>query len=767
MAEQVVTDFVIRLEQYDAQINAAIAKMEAYLKETQDANKGNKDLSGSAGSAAAKVKELGVASDKAGKGMKDVKAAANDLGKELGNTVNELTGLGGAFGRVGQAAIKLGRTLIVALGPVGIAVTAIVAIFAALTKVFFGTERGSETLDRALSILTTVFDRLLGVAQKVAFALVDTFKNPKQAVADLWEAIKTNIVNRITALADQFKFLGEIIAGVFTLDTDRITAGVSGFGEATVQALTGVDDLAGKVADGFNKIKKEVVDAGKEGLQIEKLKEQLEDLALVQATRGGELTRIIAEQMDLARDGTKTDEARAAAAQAAIAAQNELSGLAAKQNKLEVQRLALQQKQSDTSIEGQIELANLKAQGDQIEADRINANKRALAIVRGIEAENTAAAIEEAEKAKEARVKAEEEALEAAIARVQGQDALDLDLSNRRAALLQGDLEKLKKAQEDELLLRSIKGESELEILADQAAQRDAIIKEIQDAEINAMLAKFDAEFEAAEKAGADIAALTQVQQEELAAFKAEKTDEDLERQKQFYDAVENLRQQDLAAEQSIQDAQKDALQAGGDILLDQLAKTEEGAKLALAAQKAQAVAQVIIATSAAIQAALAQAVIAVGPVAGPLLAAPAIAKLKIGAALNIATILAQAIGGAYEGGIVGQGGVGTKIHSGRDGYASMVHKGEHIMPTDMTKKYMPYLEMMRGGNFDTWLASMRNVSAYGNGDRTAAPGFNDRRLVGALGGVGSVGEQRKQTELLAMLNSRMGRRMNKRYRAA
>jgi hypothetical protein len=767
MAEQVVTDFVIRLEQYDAQINAAIAKMEAYLKETQDANKGNKDLSGSAGSAAAKVKELGVASDKAGKGMKDVKAAANDLGKELGNTVNELTGLGGAFGRVGQAAIKLGRTLIVALGPVGIAVTAIVAIFAALTKVFFGTERGSETLDRALSILTTVFDRLLGVAQKVAFALVDTFKNPKQAVADLWEAIKTNIVNRITALADQFKFLGEIIAGVFTLDTDRITAGVSGFGEATVQALTGVDDLAGKVADGFNKIKKEVVDAGKEGLQIEKLKEQLEDLALVQATRGGELTRIIAEQMDLARDGTKTDEARAAAAQAAIAAQNELSGLAAKQNKLEVQRLALQQKQSDTSIEGQIELANLKAQGDQIEADRINANKRALAIVRGIEAENTAAAIEEAEKAKEARVKAEEEALEAAIARVQGQDALDLDLSNRRAALLQGDLEKLKKAQEDELLLRSIKGESELEILADQAAQRDAIIKEIQDAEINAMLAKFDAEFEAAEKAGADIAALTQVQQEELAAFKAEKTDEDLERQKQFYDAVENLRQQDLAAEQSIQDAQKDALQAGGDILLDQLAKTEEGAKLALAAQKAQAVAQVIIATSAAIQAALAQAVIAVGPVAGPLLAAPAIAKLKIGAALNIATILAQAIGGAYEGGIVGQGGVGTKIHSGRDGYASMVHKGEHIMPTDMTKKYMPYLEMMRGGNFDTWLASMRNVSAYGNGDRTAAPGFNDRRLVGALGGVGSVGEQRKQTELLAMLNSRMGRRRNKRYRAA
>jgi hypothetical protein len=490
MAEQVVTDFVINLTQYDAQIAKATEGMAGFDKEVTDVNKANKELSGAAGSAAGKVKELGVVSDKAGKGLSGVKKEAGGLKEAFSAVGQELNSTFPIFGKVGNAAKLLGRAFTVALGPVGIAIAAVVAAIGLLTKVFFGTERGSETLDRALSILTTVFDRLLGVAQKVTFALVDTFKNPKQAVADLWEAIKTNIVNRITALADQFKFLGEIIAGVFTLDTDRITAGVSGFGEATVQALTGVDDLAGKVADGFNKIKKEVVDAGKAGLQIEKLKEQLEDLALVQATRGGELTRIIAEQMDLARDGTKTDEARAAAAQAAIAAQNELSGLAAKQNKLEVQRLALQQKQSDTSIEGQIELANLKAQGDQIEADRINANKRALAIVRGIEAENSAAAIAEAEKRAEAEAQAAEEAKAlrekqaAETIELQGQvnDNLDRLREERELSQLSATDRAIEEARNAAAKEVEVTGElyDRLEELAGENAEKIAEIRELE-----------------------------------------------------------------------------------------------------------------------------------------------------------------------------------------------------------------------------------------------------------------------------------------------
>jgi len=45
-------------------------------------------------------------------------------------------------------------------------------------------------------------------------------------------------------------------------------------------------------------------------------------------------------------------------------------------------------------------------------------------------------------------------------------------------------------------------------------------------------------------------------------------------------------------------------------------------------------------------------------------------------------------------------------------------------------------------------------------------PAFNDRRLVGALGTVGSLTEQRKQTALLAMVAQGLNRGRNARYTA-
>ena len=53
-------------------------------------------------------------------------------------------------------------------------------------------------------------------------AISNAFENPKEAVAGLWEAIKTNIVNRITGLIDTFKFFGKTIKAAFNLDFDEV-----------------------------------------------------------------------------------------------------------------------------------------------------------------------------------------------------------------------------------------------------------------------------------------------------------------------------------------------------------------------------------------------------------------------------------------------------------------------------------------------------------------------------------------------------------------
>ena len=84
MAEQVVTQFVLDLSQYDAQIASATDSMADYDKEATEAAKANKDLSGSVGSASTKVTQLGSASKAAGKGIKEAGTATKEASKNVG-----------------------------------------------------------------------------------------------------------------------------------------------------------------------------------------------------------------------------------------------------------------------------------------------------------------------------------------------------------------------------------------------------------------------------------------------------------------------------------------------------------------------------------------------------------------------------------------------------------------------------------------------------------------------------------------------------------
>lgn len=824
MAEQVVTEYILKLDQYEAQIAKAVEGMASLDKEVTDVNKANKELSGSAGSAAQKVKELAVVADAASQnlgsklsektkqvstGFGKLREAAGGtipalkaLGKELGVIAAErfprlagaVKGLQSGLGKVGgvisgaasgvanyskqvAGSIPVVGKLLVALGPIGIA-AGVVAV--GLFKIFTNLDAGATIVDGFKRSASIAFDQVTGASKRLFNQLTEGDSVSSKVFGTIVDGLVL-----VTTTLNPLIFLYK------TLFSSAIDAG-----QEIAVLYDNLDEAQTK----------NIVKNAKLNQQVNTLTIQLKDrtkteeerLAIADEITAKETQRAAEEQkllrqatdaikkegrIQLQAKGENDDELKRRLAEAIAAEINAATASTAIIERAEVRRNAIiAQGQSERDAAAAKEAAEEKKRSD----DALAARAKRDAEIKKLDDARIAAATQAATFEADLAQRAELAGLEGVEKRVR---EVEIGYEKERAAAvkLYSELEALypkDAAKREEIAQQSanvisaivasevaatkvirqaateeeqadaaaaLEGIREL-IVSREVLEREAIDKRFDDAAADAKRTITDAE-----KLAATLAAIEKAKGEAIVASKKEQADQE----KQIL-----LDQEE--AERNVTLAKLDAAQAGAQLLVDLAGDNKQAAAAALAIQKAAAIAQIIVSTSAA--AALIPTnpqILALGPVAGPALATALVAKMKINAGIQIATILAQAIGGAfYDGGIVGQDG-GTKVHSGRDGYLARVHKGEHIMPTKAAQKYMPYLEMMRGGQFDTWLASMRNVTAYGNGERTRVAGFNDKRLVGALGGVGSAGEQRKQTELLASLNHRLGRRGNKRYRVA
>jgi hypothetical protein len=750
MAEVVVTQFQLDISQYEANLAKATKGMEGYDKATNEADAGTKELEGELGSASQKFKVLDGATKQASKGMKEVGKDAGAAGSAIATVKDKVNEAVPALGRVGGAVKALGLVFKSAFGPVVLLIGLVVGAIVGLGKAFLSTERGADALQKVTTIVTTVLDRLLGIAQQISFRLVDAFKNPQQAVADLWAAIKENLVNRLTGLVDQFKAVGTILQGVFTLDFDTVKKGVAEFAESYVQAITGVDDAIGKAGRALDQLGEEFKKAANEGDRIFEIGEELEALAIRRAKEEARLNRTIEEQLAIARDVNASTAERKAAAQAAISAQNQLAGLSKQENALLIERIKLQQKQSETGFEGQLELAKLQAQQDQIEADRLAAGRRARAIIGGIDAENAAAQLErtkaqqEADAEAAAKAKADAEAKKNATidAEEEVNDALDALRQERELAGLNETERAIAEAR--------IRAQKEVEV----TGQLFDNLEKLAEGDANRLIEIRAQQAEA-------IGLIEQGLIEKVAEIRKIAAEKDEEQSKKELEDLKAKEQERLGIITSGATAVSDVVAGLAD---GSIKSAEEASKvlLGIALDTAEKLALVAIANATGLSLASPESVATAG-IAG-------IAKAALIAALikgAFGLLRSQLAGSFYEGGIVGRDG-GTKMHSGRDGYIANVHKGEMIMPTDKTNRYLPYLEMMRDGKFEKFLNTTAQLNGYSAKatTSTATPSFNDRRLVGALGGVGSLSEQRKQTALLAMVAQGLNRARNARYTA-
>lgn len=289
-----------------------------------------------------------------------------------------------------KANIKTAGTLkILKMALISTGIGAIVVAVGMLAKAFLSTQQGVDTLNKYLMPLQAVMQRLWGLVQDLSIGIVNAFKNPKQAIRDLWELIKSQIVNRLKGVKNMFMALGRVISSSLRGKFSEAGEAAKEMGEAFLQVMTGVEDVTDKVRKGFNELKEEVKEATEVGKRLAELKEAQEILAIEIARNEGGLNRKYQEQYAILRDVNKSMEERLTAGRAAVAASEKLRDLKMQELELQIEEAQLRASLNNNDRKAQLELARMEAQRDQLQADHLKQQKNLQEEIQGLVKETT------------------------------------------------------------------------------------------------------------------------------------------------------------------------------------------------------------------------------------------------------------------------------------------------------------------------------------------------------------------------------------------
>ena len=180
--------------------------------------------------------------DSVAKSTKNLKGSTN----ELTDSLDKMTG-GAVTGlkkfATGLKAIAGGfRTIGGAIAASGIGL--IVLTIAALTAAFKGSEEGQNKFAKIMGVIGAVTGNLVDLLADLGDKIISVFENPKQAVKDFANLIKTNITNRFDGLMELIPALGTALTQLFS---GEFSAAAETAGNAVAKVTLGVDDLSGKI----------------------------------------------------------------------------------------------------------------------------------------------------------------------------------------------------------------------------------------------------------------------------------------------------------------------------------------------------------------------------------------------------------------------------------------------------------------------------------------------------------------------------------------
>jgi len=269
-------------------------------------------------------------------------------------------------------ALKILKLALISTG-----VGAIVVAVGALAGAFLSTQRGSDALSRAMTPLKVIFEKFIGFVQDLSTGMVDMFTNPVEGIKKLGKMITENVLNRFKAIG----IFGEAIAELFS---GNLTKGLKKMADASVQLTLGVTNATDKMSDFTDEVK----EANKEGQRLTDMTIQIEEKENDLIKTRGRLNRKYQESLEIANDHSKSDAERAAAATAAIQAQDELLKKEKSLNDLKTKKIKLEQSLNDTSREDLKELNTLIAEQENLYAQAAKRKKTAQSILNNVTAQS-------------------------------------------------------------------------------------------------------------------------------------------------------------------------------------------------------------------------------------------------------------------------------------------------------------------------------------------------------------------------------------------
>jgi hypothetical protein len=230
MAGNILTDLALRLY-------AETSELKKGLVEAGNSVKNFKNSSAQAGKSV--QSNFAQMSKGAGGALKEMTGGLNNIAPAANGAV-------GGFSSMAKGAMALN----VALGPVGLIIAALAIVVKALSAYFTGTVDGANKFAEIMGFLQGLLGVINDLFIRLGKTMISAFEDPKKAIADLWDFIKQNLVNRFQGLVEYFVKSFEVIKN-----------GFAGLGYA-IKGLFD-DDAKKKSHEYFTQMSKDLVDVGK------------------------------------------------------------------------------------------------------------------------------------------------------------------------------------------------------------------------------------------------------------------------------------------------------------------------------------------------------------------------------------------------------------------------------------------------------------------------------------------------------------------------
>lgn len=237
---------------------------------------------------------------------------------------------------------------------IGLLLIALGSLINLLTK----TQGGIDKTRAALKGVEAVFNVITDLSIKLGQSLVNLFKNPKESIKQLGEALVTNILNRFRAIGIGAESLGKIFQALVKKDIEGLKEASKQLQTAFVQATTGLDAAQqNKIAQGLSDITSEMRAEAQQAFKLEEqliaLEKQEANLEVQRAKSRAEIKRLNL----IAEDTTKNEEERAKAARAAISIEQ---GLLNQRIANQKKRISILKQQNDLSTSTEADLQRVR-----------------------------------------------------------------------------------------------------------------------------------------------------------------------------------------------------------------------------------------------------------------------------------------------------------------------------------------------------------------------------------------------------------------------